>query len=158
MQRGRANSAPRRNSVEIASEERRRQSHFGLSSIVVSITALTIGLLPLVFGHRQHDGVAFTGGENLRGGARQQESDRGRGAGTPSEIPARGWRDILFRVYQNISTHRVVLVAAGITFYSILALFPAIAALVAVYGLFADPGHDSRASRPAVWVRARGSD
>jgi membrane protein len=44
------------------------------------------------------------------------------------------------RVYQNISKHRVILVAAGITFYSILAIFPAIAALVALYGLFADPG------------------
>jgi len=68
------------------------------------------------------------------------EADRGRGAQTPSEIPARGWKDILWRIYQNISEDRVVLVAAGITFYSILALFPAIAALVALYGLFADPG------------------
>ncbi|HEY7299635.1 MAG TPA: YihY/virulence factor BrkB family protein [Xanthobacteraceae bacterium] len=69
----------------------------------------------------------------------ENESSRGRAARTPSEIPARGWKDILLRIYQNISKHRVVLVAAGITFYSILALFPAIAALVALYGLFADP-------------------
>jgi membrane protein len=61
--------------------------------------------------------------------------DRGRGGRTPSD----GWKDILLRVYENISKHRVILVAAGITFYSILALFPAVAALVAVYGLFADP-------------------
>jgi membrane protein len=32
-----------------------------------------------------------------------------------------------------------MLVAAGVTFYSLLAIFPAIAALVAVYGFFADP-------------------
>ena len=70
----------------------------------------------------------------------QTEADRGREAQTPSEIPARGWKDILWRIYQNISDDRVVLVAAGIAFYSILALFPAIAALVALYGLFADPG------------------
>ena len=67
------------------------------------------------------------------------QADRGREAQTPSEIPARGWKDILWRIYQNISDDRVVLVAAGISFYSILALFPAIAALVALYGLFADP-------------------
>ena len=67
------------------------------------------------------------------------QADRGREAQTPSEIPARGWKDILWRIYQNISEDRVVLVAAGISFYSILALFPAIAALVALYGLFADP-------------------
>jgi membrane protein len=65
--------------------------------------------------------------------------DRGRLAGSPSEIPARGWKDILLRVYSNISEHRVLALAAGMTYYSLLAIFPAIAALVAVYGLFADP-------------------
>ncbi|MEK9285613.1 YihY/virulence factor BrkB family protein [Bradyrhizobium sp. ISRA442] len=73
---------------------------------------------------------------------REPKSDEGRGrlATTPSEIPARGWNDILLRVYQNISEHRVVALAAGITFYTLLAIFPAIAALVAIYGVFADPG------------------
>ncbi len=33
----------------------------------------------------------------------------------------------------------MVALAAGITFYTLLAIFPAIAALVAIYGLFADP-------------------
>jgi membrane protein len=64
---------------------------------------------------------------------------RGRSARDPSEIPAKGWKDILYRVYENISSHRVLALAAGITFYSLLAIFPALAALVAVYGLFADP-------------------
>src|SRR3954467_15354879 len=64
--------------------------------------------------------------------------DRGRQARTPSEIPARGWKDILLRVYANVSRHRIMALAAGMTYYSILAIFPAIAALVAVYGLFAD--------------------
>ncbi len=72
---------------------------------------------------------------------RTPASDEGRGrlARTPSEIPPRGWKDILLRVYQNISEHRVIALAAGVTFYSLLAIFPAIAALVAIYGLFADP-------------------
>jgi membrane protein len=67
------------------------------------------------------------------------ERDRGRTATTPSEIPARGWKDILLRVYHNLTEHRVVAIAAGVTFYVLLAIFPAIAALVSVYGLFADP-------------------
>ena len=67
------------------------------------------------------------------------QSERGRLAGTPSEIPAKGWKDILPRVYGNVSRHRVMALAAGMTYYSILAIFPAIAALVAVYGLFSDP-------------------
>ena len=68
-----------------------------------------------------------------------REQERGRLATMPSEIPARGWRDILLRVFHNISDHRIMDLAAGVTFYSLLALFPAIAALVAIYGLFADP-------------------
>ncbi|MGY4429709.1 membrane protein [Bradyrhizobium sp. F1.13.1] len=65
--------------------------------------------------------------------------DRGRLAAAPSEIPLRGWKDILLRVYGNISEHRVLALAAGMTYYSLLAIFPALAALVAIYGIFADP-------------------
>jgi len=70
--------------------------------------------------------------------------DHGRHAATPSEIPARGWKDILLRAYANISKHRILALAAGMTYYSILAIFPAIAALVAVYGLFSDPSTIAR--------------
>jgi membrane protein len=71
--------------------------------------------------------------------AAQDDRARGRSATHPLEVPARGWKDILFRVWKNIGEDRVIVVAAGVTFYSVLALFPAIAALVAVYGFFADP-------------------
>jgi membrane protein len=54
-------------------------------------------------------------------------------------MPARGWKDIVLRIYNDIGEHRIIAIAAGVTFYSILALFPAIAALVSLYGLFADP-------------------
>lgn len=73
-----------------------------------------------------------------------EANGRGRRAKTPSEIPARGWKDILLRVYSNISKHRILALAAGMTYYSILAIFPAIAALVAVYGLFSDPSTIAR--------------
>ncbi|WP_442935671.1 YihY/virulence factor BrkB family protein [Nitrobacter sp. NHB1] len=63
----------------------------------------------------------------------------GRSATTPSEIPARGWKDILLSVYANMSNHRILALAAGMTYYSLLAIFPALAALVAIYGLFSDP-------------------
>jgi membrane protein len=64
---------------------------------------------------------------------------RGRSATSPSEIPARGWKDILLRVYEGISEDRILANAAAVTFYTLLALFPGIAALVSIYGLFADP-------------------
>ncbi len=69
---------------------------------------------------------------------RAQEPGRGREADTPSAIPARGWKDIAWRVYAEINDDRVVTVAAGVTFYVLLALFPGVGALVALYGLFAD--------------------
>ena len=67
------------------------------------------------------------------------DEGRGRLASNPSDIPARGWKDILWRVYENVNNHRIMSVAAGVTFYALLALFPGLAALVSLYGLFADP-------------------
>jgi membrane protein len=63
----------------------------------------------------------------------------GRDAGKPTDIPARGWWSIAKRVAASISEHRLLTEAAGITFYTLLALFPALAALVSIYGLFANP-------------------
>jgi membrane protein len=50
------------------------------------------------------------------------------------------WKTILLRVYASISEDRVLALAAGVVFYGLLALFPAITALVSSYALFADPG------------------
>ncbi|GEP07802.1 YihY/virulence factor BrkB family protein [Methylobacterium oxalidis] len=70
----------------------------------------------------------------------ETEGGRGRHATTPSEIPALGWKDIALRVFHDISENRLVSVAAGVTFYVLLAIFPAVAALVSCYGLVADVG------------------
>ena len=64
---------------------------------------------------------------------------RGRSAEGPSQIPAVGWKDVLLRVYNGISEDRILANAAGVTYYALLALFPGIAALVSIYGPFADP-------------------
>jgi hypothetical protein len=48
---------------------------------------------------------------------------RGRSAQAPSEIPAKGWMDIAWRVPAGFQSDRVMLVAAGVTFYALLALF-----------------------------------
>ncbi|WP_430910405.1 YihY/virulence factor BrkB family protein [Methylobacterium sp. sgz302541] len=68
------------------------------------------------------------------------QADRGRHARGPTDIPAAGWKDIGFRVYREFVKDRVLSVAAGVTFYTLLSLFPALAALVSCYGLFADVG------------------
>jgi membrane protein len=43
------------------------------------------------------------------------------------------------RVFTNISEHRLMTEAAGVTFYALLALFPALTAVISLYGLFASP-------------------
>jgi len=70
---------------------------------------------------------------------RSRENGRGRGARKPTHIPVRGWKDILYRVKDEISDDRVGTIAAGTTFFLLLALFPALGALVSLYGLGADP-------------------
>ncbi len=64
---------------------------------------------------------------------------RGRSAETPTDITARGWKDIAFRLKDEIFADRVGLIAAGIAFYGLLALFPAITALIAISGLMVEP-------------------
>ena len=66
------------------------------------------------------------------------QADRGRRASKPTEIPAKGWKDIALRTYRDVGENRIMLVSAGVTFFALLAIFPAIAALVSVYGLVAD--------------------
>jgi membrane protein len=53
-------------------------------------------------------------------------------------IPWRGWKDILVRSYHEIQNDRLLALAAGVVFYSLVALFPAIAAGVSSYALFSD--------------------
>jgi len=69
---------------------------------------------------------------------RAREPGRGREANTPEQIPPRGWGDILWRVFWSISANRILSTAGGVAFFTLLAVFPAIAAIVSLYGLFAD--------------------
>ena len=57
---------------------------------------------------------------------------------SPQGIPAKGWKDILWRTYEQLNEDRLLAVAAGVVFYGLLALFPTITALVSSYALFAD--------------------
>jgi membrane protein len=101
----------------------------------IGLTAL---LVATGLARHQPDGHAH---EPIPGRADRAELDAGPGrlAESPSEIPARGWKDILWRVYEGISEDRILANAAGVTYYALLALFPGIAAMVSIYGLFADP-------------------
>src|SRR5437868_1034747 len=86
---------------------------------------------------RAQVGVVSNGGLSVDL-ARAHERGRGREANTPEEIPPRGWGDILWRVLWSISANRILSTAGGVAFFALLAVFPAIAAIVSLYGLFTD--------------------
>ncbi len=67
------------------------------------------------------------------------EHGRGRHSRNPFQIPWAGWKDILWRTNQRINDDRLLAIAGVLVFFVLLAMFPAITALVSSYGLFADP-------------------
>ena len=67
---------------------------------------------------------------------RAHEPDRGRHATHPLQIPWKGWYDILWRTYREMNSDRLLSIAGGVSFFVLLAIFPAITALVSAYGLF----------------------
>jgi membrane protein len=58
---------------------------------------------------------------------------------TPPKSPKR-WRDVVLRVFHGISEDRITTISGGVTFFVLLALFPGLAGLISLYGLFADSG------------------
>jgi membrane protein len=75
---------------------------------------------------------------------RAVERGRGRRARAPLQIPWRGWKDVFVRTYREIQDDRLLALAAGVAFYSLVSLFPAIAAGVSSYALFANVGTISK--------------
>jgi membrane protein len=67
---------------------------------------------------------------------RAHERGRGRHATHPLQIPWKGWYDILWRTYREMNSDRVLSIAGGVAFFVLLAIFPAVTALVSAYGLF----------------------
>lgn len=68
-----------------------------------------------------------------------EEHGRGRHATKPTEVPKAGWLDVLARTKQQLAEDNLSIVAAGVAFYGFVAVVPALAATVAIYGLVADP-------------------
>jgi len=64
---------------------------------------------------------------------------RGYKAEKPSQIPKKGWKDIALRVKDRLTKDHVSIVSAGIAFYFFLAIFPALAVALSIYGLIMEP-------------------
>src|SRR6185437_9594081 len=65
----------------------------------------------------------------------------GRDATQPFSIPTRGWWQVAERVYSESVRDNLSVVAAGCAFYALFAIFPALSALISLYGLVADPAN-----------------
>jgi membrane protein len=78
-------------------------------------------------------------GKSTEATARQDQKVPGEDAEKPTEIPPRGWLQVVKRGWAEAKADQVPLLGAGVAFFAFLALFPAIIALVTLYGLFADP-------------------
>lgn len=77
-----------------------------------------------------------SGRDTLAGGG---DRSLGIDADRPSDIPARGWWQIVRRTAIRFADANLMAQAAAVTFYGLLAIFPAITAMVSIYGLIADP-------------------
>lgn len=63
----------------------------------------------------------------------------GADAESPTQIPPRGWWQVLRRAWAESKRDQISLLAAGVAFYEFLALFPLLIALTLVYGLVTTP-------------------
>jgi len=57
----------------------------------------------------------------------------------PTEIPWRGWKQILKRAWAENKADNMPIIAGGVAFFGFLSLFPALIALLSLYGLVATP-------------------
>ena len=80
-------------------------------------------------------------GESFRAdGENQTEAGADpRGASAQAVPSAPGWVEIGRRVSSSIFEHRLLATSGGVAFFALMAIFPALATIVSLYGLFADP-------------------
>lgn len=92
--------------------------------------------------HGDGKGSSSSGRESSSKESSTRESSGGVPGGDaehPKDIPAKGWFQILKRGMAEAKTDQVPILAAGVAFFAFLAIFPALIALVSLYGFFADP-------------------
>ena len=107
----------------------------GIAAAFGLLVSMTVAQLPKL---RSRDGVSNR--EKSYDRERPQLSAKPGGAARePHQIPLSGWRDILRRTSHELGRDRVFAVAAGVSFYGLLAVIPALTSFVSLYGLVADP-------------------
>jgi membrane protein len=118
------------------------QPGHGLSSkTIIGTAVLMIGLVTILTASKRRPPEIDLSSSRLD---EATHDCHGRSARIPEEIPIRGLKDVFWRVVSEITEDRATLIAGGVTFYILLALFPALAALVSLYGLILEPSDMAR--------------
>jgi len=83
------------------------------------------------------DDATSGGSAGLPPGAPAPHQLPGVDASSPLGIPARGWKQILKRAWAEHNADNMPIIAGGVAFFAFLAIFPALIALISIYGLVA---------------------
>ncbi|MCW2676576.1 MAG: conserved rane protein of unknown function, partial [Modestobacter sp.] len=86
-------------------------------------------------------------GADTTGGTRSVPSEAvlpGVHAEKPTQIPARGWLQIVKRAWAENKADNMPIIAGGVAFFGFLSIFPALIATISIYGLVASPDTVSR--------------
>jgi membrane protein len=57
----------------------------------------------------------------------------------PTDIPLKGWKQIVKRAWAENSADNMPIIAGGVAFFGFLSIFPALIAMISLYGLVASP-------------------
>src|SRR4051812_38497780 len=57
----------------------------------------------------------------------------------PTQIPLKGWKQIVKRAWAENKADNMPIIAGGVAFFGFLAVFPALIAMISIYGLVASP-------------------
>src|SRR5690349_22400366 len=57
----------------------------------------------------------------------------------PTQIPLEGWKQIVKRAWAENKADNMPIIAGGVAFFGFLAVFPALIAVISIYGLVASP-------------------
>jgi membrane protein len=79
------------------------------------------------------------GSSRLPPGSPAEEQLPGIHAERPTQIPLRGWKQVVKRAWAENKADNMPIIAGGVAFFGFLAVFPALIATLSIYGLVASP-------------------
>lgn len=77
--------------------------------------------------------------DQLPPGAPDERELPGITADKPTQIPWRGWQQIVRRAWAEHNADNMPIIGGGVAFFGFLAIFPALIAMLSLYGLVASP-------------------